>query len=211
MPPADFSDPAILRHLRRSDPAVAALIRRHGPCTLVADPRPGPFASLTRAIVHQQLNGTAARTIEGRLRDLVGGRRLPKPPEIAGLSDDQLRGVGLSRAKVAALRDLAAKTLDGTVPSARSIARLDDEAIIERCIQVRGIGRWTVEMLLIFGLGRGDVWPVDDFGVRAGYRRAFSLDEMPKARDLRGVSEAWRPWRSVVAWYCWREADAAKD
>jgi DNA-3-methyladenine glycosylase II len=177
---------------------------------LVADTSLSPFASLVRAVTHQQLHGNAARAIEQRLRDLVGGRRLPKPEEIADLSDADLRGVGLSAAKVTAVRDIAAKTLDGTIPSARSIHRLDDETIIERCTQARGVGRWTVEMLLIFRCGRADVLPVDDYGVRNGFRVAYGLDDMPKPRVLAEYGLRWKPYRSVAAWYLWRAADAAK-
>ena len=127
------------------------------------------------------------------------------------MTDDALRACGFSWAKIAAIRDLAAKTLDGTVPGSRAIGALPDEEIIARLVQVRGVGRWTVEMLLIFKLGRPDVLPIDDFGVRNGYRIAFGLAEMPKPKELLAYGEVWRPHATTAAWYLWRAADAAKE
>lgn len=187
------------------------LIRAHGPCTLATEARRSPFESLVRAVAHQQLNGTAAETILKRFRALFPRRRFPSARELATVSDDALRAAGFSRAKIAAIRDIAAKTIDGTVPSSRAIRAMPDEEIIERLVQVRGVGRWTVEMLLIFKLGRPDVFPADDFGVRNGFRIAHGLDEMPKPKELLAHAERWRPHGTTAAWYLWRATDAAKE
>ena len=135
---------------------------------------------------------------------------LELPAQLEVVKDEALRGCGFSWAKIAAIRDIAAKTLDGTVPTSRAIRALPDEEIIERLTAVRGVGRWTVEMLLIFTLGRGDVWPVDDFGVRSGYQWAYGLDGMPKPKELDALGEKFRPHRSHAAWYLWRATELAK-
>jgi DNA-3-methyladenine glycosylase II len=163
-----------------------------------------------RAVAHQQLNGTAAETILRRFRALFAGTHFPSASQLADVDDDALRAAGFSWAKIASLRDLASKTLDGTVPTSRVIAKLPDDEIIERLTQVRGVGRWTVEMLLIFQLGRPDVLPADDFGVRNGFRAAFELPELPKPKELRAFGERWRPQATTAAWYLWRASDAAK-
>jgi DNA-3-methyladenine glycosylase II len=186
------------------------LIREHGDCTLVPDPRRSPFESLVRAVAHQQLNGTAAESILRRFRALFPGRRFPRPADLAAISDDALRAAGFSRAKIASLRDIAEKTLSGVVPTSRAIAEMGDEEIVARLTQVRGVGRWTVEMMLIFQLGRADVWPVDDFGVRNGYRIAFDLPAMPSSKELLLLGERWRPHRTTAAWYLWRASEAAR-
>ncbi|MCW8129678.1 MAG: DNA-3-methyladenine glycosylase 2 family protein [Planctomycetota bacterium] len=186
------------------------LVKAHGPCPIAPKPELTPFQSLVRAIAHQQLNGTAAETILGRFRALFPGRSFPKPDAVLAASETSLRSAGFSRAKVAAIRDLARKTLEGVVPGARAIERLDDEAIVERLTAVRGVGRWTVEMLLIFKLGRADVLPADDFGVRNGFRIAYRLKDLPKPKALREHGERWRPYRSAAAWYLWRAADGLK-
>ena len=183
-----------------------ALIRRVGPCVLEIESGRTPFQALVNAVAHQQLHGKAAQTILGRFRGLFGGR-FPGPQALDKVTDDQLRAVGFSRAKTAAIRDIAEKTLAGVVPGSKAIAALPDEEIIARLTQVRGVGRWTVEMLLIFTLGRPDVWPVDDFGVRAGYQIAYGLDDMPKPKDLLLLGERFRPHRSIAAWYLWRATD----
>lgn len=197
-------------HLSKRCPVMRRLIRAHGPCGLIPAARRSPFESLVTAVAHQQLNGTAAETILGRFRALFPGKRFPKPEQIASVSDEALRGAGFSRAKIAAIRDIAAKTLDGTVPSSRAILRMSDAEIIERLVTVRGVGRWTVEMLLIFKLGRPDVLPVDDFGVRNGYRIAYGLDAMPSPKELLALGERWRPHATTAAWFLWRAADGAK-
>lgn len=187
------------------------LIREVGPCTLVPRGRRSPFESLARAIAFQQLHDKAAESILKRFIALFPGRRFPRPVELLAARTDAIRGAGFSGAKVLALRDLAEKTLDGTVPSGRVITRLDDEGIVARLVAVRGIGRWTVEMLLIFQLGRPDVLPVDDFGVRNGFRIAYRRGTMPTPKELLRYGERWRPYRTAAAWYLWRAVDRAKQ
>ena len=197
-----------LRHLSKSDPVLRRLIARVGVCTLAPEPLRAPFESLVRAVAHQQLHGVAAARILDRFQALFSGRRFPSAAALVGISDEALRGAGFSRAKAAAIRDIAEKTLSGIIPSARRMARLDDEQIVVRLTSVRGVGRWTAEMLLIFQLGRPDVLPVDDFGVRNGFRAAYGLSEMPKPKTLQAHGERWRPYRTTAAWYLWRAADA---
>lgn len=199
-----------LQHLSASDAVLKKLIGEVGPCTLKAETRCTPFQSLVQAVAHQQLNGKAATTILSRFTKLFPGRRFPRPEDLAGVSDDALRGVGFSRAKVASIRDIAAKTLSGEVPTSRQIVRLTDDEIVARLTQVRGVGRWTAEMLLIFQLGRLDVLPADDFGVRSGFRIAYRKRKMPTAKELLAHGERWRPFRTIAAWYLWRAADRAK-
>ena len=201
---------AILKHLAARDAVMRRLIREVGPCKLVPETRRPPFQSLVQAVAHQQLNGTAANTILGRFKKLFPGRRFPRPQDLAAVTDDALRGVGFSRAKVAAIRDIAAKTLEGVVPPSRHIVRMPDDEIVARLTEVRGVGRWTVEMLLIFQLGREDVLPADDFGVRNGFRIAYLLSAMPTVKELLAHGERWRPHRTTAAWYLWRAADRAK-
>ena len=199
-----------LKHLSGRDPVMRALILKHGPCGLVPEARRSPFQSLVLAVAHQQLNGTAANTILTRFKKLFPKRRFPKPEDLADVTDGQLRACGFSFAKIAAIRDIAAKTLDGTIPSSRQIEKLSDEEIIGRLTGARGVGRWTVEMLLIFQLGRKDVLPADDFGVRSGFRLAYKKREMPKPKALLAFGKKWRPHGTTAAWYLWRAADAAK-
>ena len=186
------------------------LIRHHGPCTLAPDSRRTAFEWLVRSVAHQQLNGTAAESILRRFRALFAGKRFPSPRQLAEVSDETLRACGFSRAKIAALRDIAAKTIEGVVPGSRELGGLSDMDIIERLTEVRGIGRWTVEMLLIFKLGRPDVLPVNDFGVRNGFRIAFGLPELPTPKEVLAYGEVWRPHATTAAWYLWRAADAAR-
>lgn len=195
------------KHLAKADPVMRRLVRAHGPFALKPEESCPPFKSLVRAVAHQQLNGKAANTILGRFVALFPGRSFPRPVDLARVTDAQIRGAGFSRAKVAAIRDIAAKTLAGVVPSSRRIAGMGDDEIVERLTEVRGVGRWTVEMLLIFKLGRLDVLPADDFGVRNGFRIAYGLREMPKKDRLLEYGERWRPFRSAAAWYLWRAAD----
>jgi DNA-3-methyladenine glycosylase II len=165
------------------------------------------FDALAESIAYQQLNGKAAATIWGRVRALYPKRKWLEPAKVLGTSDEMLRAAGLSRAKAAALKDLAAKTIDGTVPSGRALLKMSDDEIIARLTQVRGIGRWTVEMLLLFDLGRPDVWPVDDYGVRKGFAKTFGKRKLPTPKELMKHGEKWRPYRSVAAWYFWRALD----
>ncbi|MEQ1628539.1 MAG: DNA-3-methyladenine glycosylase 2 family protein [Nitrospira sp.] len=200
-----------IRHLSRVDPVMRRLIRDVGPFALTPKVRRTPFESLARAIAFQQLHEKAAESILKRFIALFPGRRFPRPAELLTAHADAIRGAGFSGAKVLALRDLAAKTLNGTVPTGRAITLLDDEAIVERLVEVRGIGRWTVEMLLIFHLGRPDVLPVDDFGVRNGFRMAYRRRTMPTPKEVLHHGERWKPYRTAAAWYLWRAADRAKQ
>jgi DNA-3-methyladenine glycosylase II len=198
------------RHLGRVDPVMRGLIRAMGPCTLKRTRGLTPYQALVRAVAHQQLNGAVAEKILARLVALTPGPNYPTPAELVALPAAALRKVGFSTAKTLALHDIAAQTLAGVVPPARSLARLEDEAIIERLTVVRGVGRWTAEILLL-RLGRADVLPIDDFGLRAGFRAAYRRRELPSPRELASFGERWRPFRSVAAWYLWRAADRAKS
>jgi DNA-3-methyladenine glycosylase II len=186
------------------------LIRDIGSYGLTPRVRRSPFESLARAIAYQQLHDKAAESILRRFVALFPRGRFPQPSDLLAMDEQAIRGAGFSRAKVAALRDLAARTLDGTVPTGAIVRKLDDEAIIDRLIAVRGIGRWTVEMLLIFQLGRPDVLPVDDFGVRNGFRIAYGRRSMPMPKEVRRYGERWKPYRTAAAWYLWRAADRVK-
>src|SRR5215471_3958551 len=194
----------ILTHLTRADAVLGGLIRAVGACPLSAQTDGHPFETLARAIAHQQLNGTAANTILRRLIDSCGAGVFPTPGQVLAASAESLRAAGFSFAKVASLRDLAEKTLAGVVPDAATLLELSDEEIITRLTQVRGIGRWTVEMLLVFRLGRPDVLPVDDFGVRSGFQAAYGLSRLPRPRALAAWGARWRPYRTTAAWYLWR-------
>ena len=166
-----------------------------------------PFDALAESIAYQQLSGKAAATIFGRVRALYPKRKWLDPEQLLATPDETLRAAGLSRAKTAALKDLAAKTIDGTVPTGRALIRMNDDEIITRLTAVRGIGRWTVEMLLLFDLGRPDVWPVDDYGVRKGFAKTFGRRKLPTSKQLMKFGEKWRPYRSAAAWYFWRALD----
>lgn len=203
--------PEAYAHLRRVDPVLAALIRRAGPCTLRVERRQSPYEALVRSIAFQQLNGKAAETILGRFHALYPDACTPPPQQLLETPDEVLRGVGFSRNKILALKDIAARTLEGTVPERRVVARLSDEAIIERLTQVRGVGRWTAEMLLMTLLGRPDVLPLGDFGVRNGFRLAYRKRSMPTPRALARHGERWAPYRTTAAWYLWRAVDLARE
>jgi DNA-3-methyladenine glycosylase II len=198
-----------LRHLRR-DRAFAALIRRVGPPRLGIQRGRSPYEALMRAIAHQQLHGRAALAILARFEALYPAGSFPAPELVLASTEADLRACGFSGAKIAAMRAICEATLAGTVPTRRGSARLSDEALIERLTSIRGVGRWTVEMLLIFTLGRPDVLPVDDFGVRDGYRVLHGLDEAPKPKALAEIGRAWAPHRSIAAWYLWRASDEGK-
>ncbi|HEY8759325.1 MAG TPA: DNA-3-methyladenine glycosylase 2 family protein [Candidatus Dormibacteraeota bacterium] len=191
-------------HLLRVDPAFAPIVAA-APDFAVHGRRQGDyFNALVRAIVYQQLATKAAAAIHGRFIALFGGE--PVPAAILATPDEALRACGLSTAKTLAVRDLALKSTDGTVPLER-IEKLPDDEIVARLSAVRGIGRWTAEMFLIFQLGRQDVWPVDDLGVRRGYAVIHGLPEWPKPKELQALGEIYRPYRTAAAWYCWRTAD----
>ena len=203
-----------LEHLKAADKKLGGLIERVGPFTMKLDSSASPFESLLESILYQQLNGKAAATIHGRVKDCFGGD--PAPQLMLDTPDDRLRACGVSGNKIKAFKDLAAKTLDGTVPTHAAIKKLSDAEIIERLTAVRGIGAWTVEMLLIFRLGRPDVFPVTDYGVRKGFAltfqkipktRALKAEDLPKADVMLKRAKKWSPYRSVASWYMWRACD----
>ena len=197
----------VMRELSRVDRRLAKVIRRVG-CfpTKKEKPQP-PYESLLRAIVYQQLAGKAAATIFGRVKAL-GSSGFPTPEEILLLDAAKLRGAGLSRQKIAAVKDLAAKTLDGTVPPLAALRRMSEEEIHERLVQVRGIGEWSVQMFLMFRLGRPDVLPIHDLGIQIGFQHVYNLGDRPKPQAILEHGERWRPYRSIASWYLWRAADA---
>jgi DNA-3-methyladenine glycosylase II len=200
-----------IAHLSSVDPILGGVIRAVGPTSLAVDPDCSPFQALAQAIAHQQLNGTAARTILGRFVGTCGeGGLFPTPKAVLATPPASLRAAGFSFAKIASLRDLAEKTLSGVVPDHETLRTLGDEEIITRLTQVRGIGRWTVEMLLIFRLGRPDILPVDDFGVRNGFRLAYGLKKMPAPKALAVFGARWAPHRSLAAWFLWRAVELAR-
>jgi len=199
-----------LRHLRR-DKTFAALIRRVGPPRLGIQRGRAPYEALMRAIAHQQLHGRAALAILARFEALYAAGSFPAPEMVLASSEADLRACGFSGSKIAAMQAICEATLAGIVPTRRASARLSDEALIERLISIRGVGRWTVEMLLIFTLGRPDVLPVDDFGVRDGYRVLYGLEEQPKPKALAEIGLAWAPYRSIAAWYLWRASEEGKQ
>ena len=185
------------------------LIRRIGPCTLVPLQRE-PYEALVRAIAHQQVHGRAAEAMLNRFGALHEGPEFPPPERVLALPSEALRGCGFSGSKVLAIQDIAAKTQSGLVPTLEEASAIPDDVLIERLVAIRGVGRWTVEMLLIFTLGRTDILPVDDFGVREGWRLLNGLEAQPKPKELNTIGLAWAPWRSIAAWYLWRAADEGK-
>jgi DNA-3-methyladenine glycosylase II len=184
----------------RADPAFRPVVERVGTVRMPASSEP-PFVYLVRCIVFQQLAGNAARTIHGRLIDALGGDVSPR--RVLRLSDDQLRSAGLSGAKLAAIRDLAEKSRSGEV-RLDDLESLSDEDVLARVTRVRGIGPWTAHMFLMFRLRRPDVWPAGDFGVRKGLARLLGSEEVPSQKEMGPLGDAYRPWRSAAAWYCWR-------
>ena len=198
-----------VRHLSQ-DQRFADLIGRVGPPRMDIQKQRSPYEALVRAIAHQQLHGRAAEAILGRFSALFPGDGFPDPDAVLATAELALRGCGFSAGKIAAIRDICAKALDGTVPTRRQSLRLTDQALIDRLTTIRGVGRWTVEMLLIFTLGRPDVLPVDDFGVREGYRVLNGLDVQPKPKALAEIGQAWAPHRSLATWYLYRAAEEAR-
>jgi DNA-3-methyladenine glycosylase II len=194
---------AAARELARRDPALAPWIEAVGPPEL-RPPHDTPFAALTRAIVYQQLAGRAAAAIHGRLLATIDGELTPEA--LLATPEERLKGAGLSSAKLVSLRDLAARVASGEVPL-DELDALEDDDIVERLSAVRGIGRWTAEMFLMFQLRRPDVWPVDDLGVRKGYATIHGLAAPPRPKELLALGDVYRPYRTIAAWYCWRTAD----
>ncbi|MBU8894222.1 DNA-3-methyladenine glycosylase 2 family protein [Corallococcus sp. H22C18031201] len=203
----DAWSPAARRALVKADPVMGALMKKVGPLRLELTPLHSPFEALARAIVYQQLHARAASTIFGRVCERVGHGKAFTPAKVLATPETALREAGLSANKLAALLDLARKTEDGTVPPLARVRRMPDADLVDHFTQVRGIGPWTVEMLLIFRLGRPDVLPVDDYGVRKGFMLAYQQDEMPRPKALLEFGERWRPWRTVASWYLWRATE----
>jgi 3-methyladenine DNA glycosylase/8-oxoguanine DNA glycosylase len=193
-----------LRLLARRDPALGRLIRRYGPFRVQASA--DLFCGIAESIVAQQLSWAAAKTIISRLRTLYPGRVFPSPEDVVATPPEALRSVGLSRAKAASLLDLAGKILDGTVDLGR-LPTMSDEEVISHLVRVRGIGRWTAEMVLIFDLGRLDVLPVDDLGVKKGFQKVYGLPKLPTAAQMIEKADQWRPFRSIGTWYMWKAVD----
>lgn len=195
-----------VRHLRCADARLAQLMQRVGPLRLPPQPAVSPFEALLRAIVHQQLSGKAAATIHGRLLALFPTGITPGT--LLKKSAGTLRSAGLSHNKLLAIRDLASKSVDGTVPGLAELHIMSDTDIITRLTAVRGVGRWTAEMLLIFTLGRPDVLPLDDLGIRRGFQQVYEMRSLPAARTLERAGRLWAPYRSAASLYLWRAADA---
>ena len=192
-------------HLSKVCKRFAKVLPNHEPFPTKFEKSKDPYRALVRAVVFQQLSGKAATTIHGRMLALFPDTDHPEPEELVKAKPEKLRTAGLSRQKIAAIQDVAAKRLDGTIPQARSLSRLSDEEIIERLTAARGVGRWTVEMYLIFTLGRPDVLPIDDLGVRKGAEKLYKRGFTPK--ELGAFGERFGPWRSAAAWHFWRIAD----
>jgi DNA-3-methyladenine glycosylase II len=199
----------LLRHFRTNDPTVSSIVSLLGQYRLKPAKEGSSFQALAESIASQQISGLVARKFIERLVALHGC--FPSPAQLAAASPEQLRAVGFSFAKIAALHDLAAHCLDGRLPDDATLAAMDDEAVIERCTAVRGVGRWTAQMLLMFHFGRQDVMPVDDFGVRKGFQLAYGLKGMPKPKALLAYAERWKPYRSAGAWYMWRAIELHKE
>jgi len=197
-------------HLTKVDRVLARVIRKVGPGDVDFPRGVNPFRTLVQAVAHQQLTGKAANTILKRVIALYPGKKFPSPEDLLRTPDAKLRGAGFSRAKVAAVKDIAAKTIAGVVPTARAMARLTDVEIVERLTSIRGVGPWTVEMMLIFTLGRPDVLPVTDYGVRKGFALTYKLKELPSPKEILAFGERWKPHRSAAAWYLWRATEVLK-
>lgn len=193
-----------ISYLKKQDKIMGKIIKVVGPIKLSPQKKLSPFETLVEAITYQQLTVKAATTIFNRVKGIYNNAIFPLPEDFLNTPDETLRNAGLSSAKVLAIKDLSQKTLDGVVPSSRSISHMNNEKIIERLISIRGIGRWTAEMLLIFKMGRMDILPVDDYGIRKGFSIAYKTKELPKPKELAIFGEKWRPYRTVASWYLWR-------
>jgi len=198
-----------IAHITKGDPRLAALIKKCNEFKLNIDEEQTPYESLLRAIAYQSIAGKAAAVIFGRIKALGKDRRCPTPQELLRVHPQTLREAGLSAAKIAAVRDLAQKTIDGIVPITEAAQKMSDQELVERLISVRGIGAWTVEMFLIFRLGRPDVLPIHDYGIQKGFALTYRKRRIPKPKELAKFGERWRPWRTVASWYMWRAVDVA--
>lgn len=200
-----FEPEAALSHLRKADPVMKLLMAKVGDFRLQPVVAQSPFEALAESIVYQQLTGKAAATILRRVKELFHEEEaFFTPADILQASEADLRSAGLSGAKTLALKDLALKTSEGFIPPVDELLALSDDEIMHRLIAIRGIGRWTVQMMLIFRFGKPDVLPVDDYGVRKGFARVYGWDELPKPKELESFGEIWRPYRTVASWYLWR-------
>ena len=206
-PPFDVE--AAVAHVARRDRALGRLIREVGPCRLEIAARQSPYEAIAESIVYQQLAGRAAAAIYARFCAALGSRRCPRPERVLAAPLETLRAAGLSKSKATAIQHLAQLPLDGEIPTRAQAAKLADEELVERLTVVRGVGRWTAEMFLIFTLGRPDVLPVDDYGVRKGYARTVGREVLPKPKELALQGETWRPYRTVASWYLWRATELA--
>lgn len=205
-PSLPFDVVAATQDLRSSDAKLRKLIDRVGPCNLELQHMQNTFETLLESIVYQQLTGKAAATILGRVKDLYGSG-FPSPQQVLDTTDDTIRAAGLSRAKLAAIKDLASKANDGLIPDIEHLNSMDDKQIIDTLTKVRGIGEWTVQMLLIFRLGRPDVMPINDYGIRKAFGNIYAKGELPPPAIVLKHAERWKPWRTLASWYLWRSLD----
>ncbi len=200
----DFDPALAVRKLSAADPTLGKLIKKVGPFTLELEPIDSPFHSLAESIVYQQLSGKAAATIFGRVHKLFDSPKFLCPHEVSAIAEEELRSAGLSRNKLASMKDLASKAIDGIVPEAKDLKKMTDAEIIERLTSIRGIGAWTVQMMLIFRMGRQDVMPIHDYGIRKGFATTYKKADLPTPKELEKYSQRWRPYRTVASWYLWR-------
>ena len=200
-----------VNHLTKADKKLAKLIKQVGDMSLQVNRGRSPYEALVESVIYQQLSGKAAASILKKFKSLFPKKRFPKPEDIVKADIPFLRSAGLSNAKALAIKDIAQKTLDGVVPSSKTIQKMEDATIIEQLTVIRGVGQWTVEMLLIFRLGRTDVLPVTDYGVRKGFALTFGHKELPTPKDLAKYGERWKPYRTAAAWYLWRSLELKKD
>jgi len=207
--PLPFDHKAAIEHLSKVDRRLASVIAKSTEFGLKIDGAQTPYESLLQAITYQSIAGKAARVIFGRLQALGANGRSPTPEELLRVRAPKLRKIGLSFAKIAAVRDLAQKTIEGVVPTLEDAEKMSDQELVDRLISVRGIGVWTVEMFLIFRLGRPDVLPIHDYGVQKGFALTYGKKSIPKPRELAAFGERWRPWRTVASWYLWRAVEHA--
>jgi DNA-3-methyladenine glycosylase II len=206
-PPFDLHK--AMQYLSATDEKLAELIANTVPFQTDSDQVQSPYEALLESIAYQSISGKAAATIFGRIKALSGNGRAPSPEQMLKLRKPVLRKAGLSGAKVLAMKDLAQKTIDGVVPTLEQAEKLSDEELVERLVSVRGIGAWTVEMFLIFRLGRPDVLPIHDLGVKKGWSVTYGKKHMPKPKELLKFGERWRPYRTVASWYMWRAFERA--
>jgi DNA-3-methyladenine glycosylase II len=205
--PLPFDHVKAHEHITRTDKRMARIIAKTGAFRFQLDQCDSVYESLLEAIAYQSISGKAAATIFARIKALGSNGLCPTPAEILAVSNHKLREAGLSGAKAAAMKDLAQKTIEGVVPTLGAAGQLSDEELVERLISVRGIGAWTVEMFLIFRLGRPDVLPIHDYGVQKGFALTYGKKEIPKPRELAAFGERWRPYRTVASWYMWRAVE----